>query len=358
MRGRKLNPAQQAKTAEQREERVKELQDLLHLGVSELLTSDGWQAWLSFTARFRQYSVRNQVLIMAQKPDATQVAGYRAWQAAGRQVRRGEKAISVLGPLTRKLTDDDGHPVLDEAGKPRLGIYGFKPMPVFDITQTDGPAPPEHPDTEPTLLRGRAPEGMWHDLASYVESHGFSVAIAADLGGPEGLTRFGTREVQVLGGFSPAHGAAVLAHEAGHVLMHRPADGNGQPCRGVVEVEAESFAHVVAANYGLDTSSASFGYLAGWATSAARQRQCKPSDVILETAERVRHAVISYLNFRDDPGAAREVLAAYARDLRREVSGAIRQSALAPADRGFSVQALEHHARRPSSAAGRDRLSY
>ena len=356
MNGRKLTAAQQARVAHQREERVKELQEQLQHGVAALMTSDGWQTWLSFISRFRQYSVRNQILIMAQKPDATQVAGYRAWQAAGRQVRRGEKAISVLGPLTRKLLDDAGNPVLDDAGNPRLGIYGFRPMPVFDVTQTDGPDVPQSPPQESTVLQGAAPEGMWHDLARYIESHGFTVASTPDLGGPEGLTRFDTLQVLVLDSFPPAHAAAVLAHEAGHVVMHQPAAGNGQQCRGVVEVEAESFAHVVAADYGLDASSASFGYLAGWAASAAQQRQCTPEDVVLETAERVRRAIVDHLTHRNPEGTTSAAVVAYAR-LHRSVEGLISPAHPPPPVRAPVQHSVQNLTKRPSLTAMRQRIS-
>lgn len=321
---RSLTAGQQARIAEQREDRVKELQTQLHQGVTDLITSDGWRTWLSFMARFRQYSLRNQLLILAQNPDATQVAGYRAWQAAGRQVRRGEKAISVLGPLAKKLVDNDGNPVLDDAGQPRVGIYGYKPVPVFDISQTEGPPIPAAPDQTPGIVAGAAPEGMWNDLVDYIAAHGFTVATTPSLGGPEGVTKFLSSEVLIVDGFPPAHAATVLAHEAGHVVMHRPDQSSLQlSCRGIVEVEAESFAHIVSADYGLDASASSFGYLAGWATSAAQQRRCAPEDVILESAERVRRAVIGFLDRRDPEVAsigAAEV--GYAREMRRAIDGA------------------------------------
>lgn len=66
MTGQALTPPQRARVAEQREQRVVELQDRLQEGVSTLLSSGGWRDWLQFMSRFRQYSMRNQLLILQQ----------------------------------------------------------------------------------------------------------------------------------------------------------------------------------------------------------------------------------------------------------------------------------------------------
>ena len=118
---------------------------------------EAWQAWLGFATSFHRYSFNNTVLIWTQRPDATLVAGYRAWQAKGRQVRRGEAAIRVLGPVTvrdRKV-DERGRPVVDATGKAvvQVRVVGVKSMSVFDVcnvvvrfpqTVTTSPVPPGH----------------------------------------------------------------------------------------------------------------------------------------------------------------------------------------------------------------------
>lgn len=70
--------------------------------VGSMDSLQAWSAWLRFANSFHAYSFRNTVLIWAQNPEATMVAGYRAWQAKGRQVRRGETAIKVFGPVTTR----------------------------------------------------------------------------------------------------------------------------------------------------------------------------------------------------------------------------------------------------------------
>ena len=93
-------------------------------------------------------------------PAVVEVVG---WLVVVRQVRRGEKAIRVLGPVTKRVPvlDDAGNPLLDSEGKPReiRKLVGVTPVSVFDIAQTDGPPPPEHP--VPVLLTGQAPPGLW-----------------------------------------------------------------------------------------------------------------------------------------------------------------------------------------------------
>lgn len=91
---------------------------------------------------------------------------YRAWQAKGRQVRRGETAIRVLGPVTQRVQklDQLGNPVRDADGKPVTGvrIVAVKPVSVFDVSQTDGDPLPEPP--QPSLLPGEVPPGLWDAL--------------------------------------------------------------------------------------------------------------------------------------------------------------------------------------------------
>lgn len=290
------NAQDKARFAEEREQRLAELQDQLQHGLSEMMTANGWTAWLQIAARFHTYSLRNQVLICQQRPEATQVAGYRAWQAAGRQVRRGERSITVIAPVTKPVIDADGQPELDEQGNKRRRITGFKPSPVFDIAQTDGPDLPERPQPSIIELEGDAPPGMWDSLANYVTAHGFHLMSSSELGRVDGMTRWRPPEVLIREGLSPAHAATVLAHEAGHVSLHDPGAGKPPPCRGVVEVEAESFAYVVAAHHGLDTAPTSFEYLAGWASAAAKKAGCSAEQIMAETAERIRTAVGVYLD--------------------------------------------------------------
>lgn len=253
----------------------------LREGVQSLSTSEGWKAWLQFAAFMPNYSVNNQLLILAQRPTASAVASYTSWKSLGRQVVRGEKGIRILAPTKRAATDlDDEDRLASPAGEPlRSGhngpphrvVTGYRTVSVFDVSQTTGAPLPE--PQRPSLLSGDAPPGLWEGLATQVQQAGFHlerVPSAAAIGGANGVTDFGTRTVQVRADVSPAQAAKTLAHELGHVLLHDPAHGASPTglCRDDKEVEAESVAFIVLAHAGVDTSDYSFGYVAGWATGA------------------------------------------------------------------------------------------
>src|SRR6202795_1891005 len=112
--------------------------DRLTEGITQLTSSDRWQDWLTMQSRFHHYSFNNTLLIMSQKPDATRVAGYNAWRKLDRFVRKGEKGIWILAPMVYKTDAEDA--ARDEATRV---IRGFKPVPVFDLSQTDGQDLPE-----------------------------------------------------------------------------------------------------------------------------------------------------------------------------------------------------------------------
>src|SRR5450631_2314849 len=107
-----------------------ELLTQLTEGVQRLTTSSEWQRYLDFQSRFHSYSFGNVLLIAAQCHEATQVAGFRAWQRMNRFVRKGEKAIWILAPMVYKNAEPEGD-------NDRV-IRGFKYVPVFDISQTAG----------------------------------------------------------------------------------------------------------------------------------------------------------------------------------------------------------------------------
>ena len=294
-----------------REEKLAALHQTLHDQVASIRTGADWQAWLGVASRLHDYSARNVLLIAAQQPDATRVAGYRAWQALGRQVDRGEKGIAILAPVvSRAATKEETGPDVaaevssrtdgTDADRPEAGhagqrqLVGFRVTYVFDVAQTSGDPLPEPP--RPTLLEGQAPEGLVPALETLLASRGFTVT-RGDCGTANGLTDFVAREVRVRADVDDAQAAKTLAHEAGHVLLHDPASGT-QPatgglgattawCRGVAEVEAESVAYLVTAHHGGTTDGYSFPYVAGWAGAVDPHQ---PETVVQATADRVLRA--------------------------------------------------------------------
>src|SRR4051812_39681228 len=252
---------------------LEELHERLREAVQDMESGEQWQAWLRFACGFHRYSFNNLILIWTQRPDATAVASYRTWQAKGRQVRKGEHGLRILAPIIPRtaLVDDHGQPVRGDDGTPRTRqqVAGFRPVPVFDLSQTDGPPIPE--PARPVLLAGDAPAGLWDALAREVSERGYRLRRGSldDLHGANGLTNLTTREVWVLHDVPPAQAVKTLAHELGHILLPTPpdpadpdhgnpdpADADGTdglvPCAGVREVEAESVAYLVTAAHGLE----------------------------------------------------------------------------------------------------------
>jgi len=249
---------------------------LLH-AVEELLADGAWQHMLTLAARLPSYSANNILLIMAQRPDATRVAGIRTWNSLGRRVRRGEKGIAILAPCTYRhdeqpREEEQSHTAAADPDTRRTEapsaktLRGFRVVHVFDIAQTEGP-PLDALD--PAHLAGRAPDGIWTALCQLASADGFTVE-RAPCGPADGLTDYAHRHIRIRPDVDDAHATVTLAQEIGHIRAEhdtRFADTytNSARCRGLAEIEAESIAFLVASAAGLDAAPASVPYIAGWA---------------------------------------------------------------------------------------------
>jgi antirestriction protein ArdC len=240
--------------------------------VDALVEGTAWRQMLDVAARFHRYSPNNVMLILLQRPDATRVAGYHTWRELDRHVRKGEKGIAILAPLTMRRANAEDTPVQDsgaqETQAPKV-LRGFRVTHVFDVNQTEG-AP--LPDVRPELLAGSAPFGVWDALMDQVEAEGYEFGGYIDLGGANGLTDHVAKSVTLRPGLSDAQMVKTLAHELAHVSMHSPdalsAARDVAPAgwtRERIEVEAESVAHLICASHGLDTGEYTVPYVAAWA---------------------------------------------------------------------------------------------
>lgn len=269
MARRTVTAAQREAADQARTETLERMHQQLTDNIATLDGIDSWQRWLTVAAKLHRYSFNNVLLLTLQNPEVSLVAGYRAWQAMGHQVRRGEKALKVLGPVTRKVEVVDkitGQPIRDDHGQIKTvrQMVGVIPVSVFDASQVDPPLP-EPPTLQ--LLEGEAPAGLWEALAGIVTSEGYTLT-RGDCGGANGWTNYSTREVRVRADVDDAQAVKTLAHELGHVLLP-PEPGEGGLCRGLREVEAESVAYMVTQAHGLDSGQYTFSYVAGWAAQAA-----------------------------------------------------------------------------------------
>ncbi len=116
--------------------------DKLASAVDAVRASEAFRAYLELQAKFHRYSFGNTLLIMSQRAGATRVAGYKAWQKLGRQVRAGEKGICIFAPMPWKSKTK-----VDANGDPETGIL-FRAVAVFDVSQTDGEELPAAPKCE------------------------------------------------------------------------------------------------------------------------------------------------------------------------------------------------------------------
>jgi antirestriction protein ArdC len=229
--------------------------------VDALVSSDGWKAWLDSRARFHSYSLGNTMLIGFQRPDATLVAGFRAWQGMGRQVRKGEKGIAILAPMVRKIEASTSETGTSSDEERR--VVGFRTVYVFDVAQTDGDQLPEAPVSLP--VGGRQADYM--ALQDLADAEHLTVTTEDMAGGKNGeLNRESwtiTLGTQLFQTGTPAARIKTLTHELAHWFDLGP--GESVLERDAAEIVAEAVAYIVGQRLGLDTSSYSAGYVASWA---------------------------------------------------------------------------------------------
>ena len=224
--------------------------------------------FLAFRAHFHDYSLNNAVLIWCQRPDARHCMGYRAWQAHGRQVRRGERGLTILAPITRKTAGIEAAPGATPSAEPEgdRAVVGFRTATVFDYAQTDAVADGALVYTPPApRLNADDPAGLVPRLEAAAVALGYTV-VYEEAGYADGRCSFASRTITVSPALSPADRAAVLAHELCHALAHDPAaKADEKQTTARRELQAEGAAFVALAALGLDTGRASLPYLKGWA---------------------------------------------------------------------------------------------
>lgn len=186
------------------EQAVSNLIDQLEQGHSETLT-----AYLRAMARFHTYSFGNVLEIARQRPTATRVAGFGKWKELGRFVKRGEKGIRILAPMTfRRVRKPEFQAEVDDTHGPIL--FGFRPVYVFDIEQTEGADLPEFG----RMIRGEVGGNRDLLIAFLAEQNialEFNEQIAPSLG-----VSYGGR-IAILPGLSKAEEFTTLVHEIAHL---------------------------------------------------------------------------------------------------------------------------------------------
>lgn len=280
------------RTAAERQQQATELQASIAGQVEQLRGSDQWRAYLDFVHAFHTYSLNNVLLILAQCPHATHVAGFRKWQTLGRQVRKGQKAIKVFGYSTTKIaTEVETDPTTaveareSDSGETRAVRVRYPVLSVFDMAQTDpieGAPVIEEPAQR---LTGEDTADVATTVTAWLTDQGWDVTREPIPGDTNGYTTTdGSRRVVIEVTLEPAAAAKTMLHEAAHVILHADTErAERVGHQGIWETEAESVAYVVAGLLDMDTSGYSIGYIAGWSAGDA--------DLIKNTAKNVLRAV-------------------------------------------------------------------
>ena len=277
-------------------QRVQELTNKLEQGLQDLFNSDSYRNYLSTMSKFHNYSFNNTLLIAMQKPDATLVAGYKAWQKNfERHVNKGEKAIRILAPAPYKIKEerDKIDPVtqellLDKDGNPQkeeveITIPAFRAVSVFDVAQTDGKPIPELAAKE--LLSDV--EG-YQDMIRAVEAISpVPIELEEIAGDSKGYYDREAKRIAVQENMSESQTLKTMIHEVAHSKLHSKEveqDEQMRKDRNTKEVEAESIAYTVCQHFGIDTSDYSFGYIAGWSSGRDTKELRSSMDTIRRTA--------------------------------------------------------------------------
>ncbi len=250
------------------------IEELLKL-TEEARRSEKFKEWLDVQSKFHNYSYRNSWLIKLQCPEATKVAGYRQWQEKfGRHVTEGESAIWIWAPLQGKICPECGtakykHDSTDceyfkdeevEEDEWDQGIVGFKPVPVFDISQTEGE---ELPQLD-TSAQGEN-NGLLGRVKRFAEKKDIDVKIVDESEWNRGSDGFAVDGKVTVKQQDIPTTTSVLIHELSHVLAGHTSDSGFSSGAEKMkeEVEAESIAYIVGERFGLDMSNSSF-YLASY----------------------------------------------------------------------------------------------
>lgn len=262
----------QGKSYTEKQEEVKEALKEIHDGVTNIFQQEGFnerfKEFLDTMSKFHNYSVNNQLMIMMQKPEATQVAGFNTWKNNfNRTVIKGEKSIKILAPCPYKTTvkDENGNPVLDENGKEKQEQrMWFKLVPVFDVSQTEG---------EPIKGLSFLNELQGEDLrakalieaiknvtdceVSYGNTGSAKGYFSQDLNGEN-------RKIVLSDKIEQMQEAKTIAHEYAHSELHRVGGELREQSKAEKEITAEATAYAISKHFGLDTSDYTFGYVWSW----------------------------------------------------------------------------------------------
>ena len=265
---------------------IDDVNKTLEDSLKTVFESERFKDLLDVMSRVKAYSLNNQILIVAQNPQSTMVMGFNEWQKLGRFVQKGEKGLKILAPVVNqmdkeKIDPQTKQPMKDSQGniqtEKRNVIRGFRPVTVFDVSQTEGK---EIPSVRDFISRQMADDSyisqLYSDYKDYlVDNKGINVSEQETEKGVGGWYRRDTGEIAISTNTNENNTDKfrVLIHEYAHSLLHNDESDMKDLPRGHKEAQAESVAYVVSNYYGLDSSAVSSGYIATWSQDMQLARQ-------------------------------------------------------------------------------------
>ena len=234
-------------------------------GIKEFLDSDKYKDYLTKMSQLNNYSNRNLRLILAQNPEARQVASFKQWKENfGRYVKKGEKALRIFKPMTKIKKDENNQPILDKNGKPETVTF-FGLVPVFDVSQTEGKEMPKAAEVKEQLT-DLDYANLYRALMAIAKENDVSVRFEEMENNKHGY--YSVPENQIVLRSNEMNKAQIIKtflHEMAHAELHHADNPQKENLtRSTAELQAESVAYVVSSYYGIDTSEYSFNYLSGW----------------------------------------------------------------------------------------------
>lgn len=265
---------------------TEEITKELERGVKDLLASDRYKDYLDFMGKFHNYSVNNSILIFLQMPQATMVAGFVDWQKKfGRNVRKGEKSIKILAPVPHKIKKETVN-ANGEKEEQEIKWNTFRPVSVFDISQTDGDKIPEICND----LSGSI-EGYDDLIKRLVAVSPVKVDFEDIKSAAKGYFSEMENRIVVKAGMSEEQTVKTLVHEIAHSFLHGENGEEKEADRRTQEVQAESVAYTVCRMLEMNTDEYSFGYIAGWSDGKELKELNKSMETIRKTANKIMEGI-------------------------------------------------------------------
>ncbi|WP_283700863.1 pentapeptide repeat-containing protein [Clostridium perfringens] len=277
------------KSSKSQEEKRKEI-DLLVKQADEKIdkvfrSPNDLKEYLSFMAKFHNYSYKNSILIEKQFRGAVAVGSFAFWKEKGYSVNKGEKGIKILVPTKlgdRFIAEDGTIKLISKASEKEKqliksgdletleGAIKFKQGYVFDVSQTNIPAS-ELPKIFPNKwLEGDVEnyKAFYKSLEDVASKIGVKIIEPkSELGLVKGISYTSTREVALNPRNSELQNVKTLIHELAHAKIHT-VETRDNYTKAEKEFQAEMVALSVSSYFGINTEEYSLRYLSEWTKNA------------------------------------------------------------------------------------------